>query len=264
MIIADVFRLVLLGTIFAGLGLAGPGLAGAALAIEPVVIPAQCAAPDDAAGMTEALPRVAASLRPGAVLEVLVVGSAPMFGRSPPALRTPGVVAFPWRMAEALEAAMPGLTVNITARGGHGATAGEMADMIRDALAAKPYALLLWQTGTVEAVQNLPPDDFAQALIEGVDAATGKGADVVLVDPQYSRFLQAHTDVEPYERALEEVAAMPNVELLHRFDLMHRWADDGQLDLEHAEEAERRATLELLHKCLGAYLARIVLAGARS
>ena len=254
MIIASVCRLVLLGAV----------LAGPALAAAPVVIPAQCAASDDAAGTTEALPRVAAAIRPGTVLDVLVVGSAPMFGRSPPSLRTTGVVAFPWRMAEALEAAVPGLTVSITVRGGHGATAGEMADMIRDALAAKPYALLLWQTGTVEAVKNLPPDDFTQALVEGVDAAAEKGADVVLVDPQYSRFLQAHADVEPYERALEEVTAMPGTALLHRFELMHRWADGGQLDLENAAEAERRPILDLLHKCLGAYLARMVLAGARS
>ncbi len=254
MIIAGVSRLVLLGTM----------LAGSALAAEPVAIPAQCAAPEDAVGATEALPRVAALLRPGAVLDVLVVGSAPMFGRSPPALRTPGVVAFPWRMAEALQAAVPGLTVNITVRGGRGATAGEMADMIRDALTTKPYALLLWQTGTVEAVQNLPPDDFTQALMEGVGAATQKGADVVLVDPQYSRFLQAHADVEPYEQALEGVAAMPGVELLHRFELMHHWIDGGQIDLENAEETERRPILDLLHRCLGAYLARMVLTGAKS
>lgn len=250
---AGVCRLVLLVTV----------LASSALATEPVAIPEKCAAPDSAGSTDAALPRVAASLKPGGVLNILVVGSAPMFGRTPPALRTPGVVAFPWRMAEALAASVPGLTVNIAVRGGHGATAGEMADMIRDALAAKPYALVLWQTGTVEAVQNLPPDDFTEALMDGVDTATKKGADVVLVDPQYSRFLQAHADLEPYERALEAVATMPGVELLHRFDLMHRWADDGQIDLEHAEADERRATLELLHTCLGAYLARMVLAGTR-
>ncbi len=174
MIIAGICRLLLLGI----------ALAGPAVAAEPVAIPAQCAAPDDTVATIAAMPRVAASLRPGGILDVLVVGSAPMFGRSPPALRTPGVVAFPWRMAEALQAAVPKLTVNITVRGGHGATAGEMADMIRDALTAKRYALLLWQTGTVEAVKNLPPDDFAQALMEGVDTAAEKGADVVLVDPQ--------------------------------------------------------------------------------
>lgn len=251
MIVARLCKLVLLGAVIAGAVLA------TALAAEPLAIPARCAAPEEEVDTAEALPHVAASLRPGAVLEVLVIGSAA-------ALRTPGVVAFPWRMAEALEAAVPGSTVSLTVRGRHGATAGEMAAMIREALAARPYTLLLWQTGTVEAVQNLPPDDFTQALMEGVDAAAGKGADVVLVDPQYSRFLQAHADVEPYERALAEVASMPGVALLPRFELMHRWADNGQLDLEHAEAAERRPTLDLLHRCLGAYLARMVLAGRHS
>jgi hypothetical protein len=198
------------------------------------------------------------------MLDVLVVGSAPMFGRTPPAPNTPGLVAFPWRMAEALEAATPGLRVSITVRGGHGATAGEMANVIRDELAAKPYKLLLWQTGTVEAVQNLPPGDFTQALVDGVDAATGRGVDVVLVDPQYSRFLQTHADVEPYERALEQVAAMPGVELFRRYELMRRWAEDGQIDLERVAEAERKPTLNLLHACLGDYLARMVMSGTRS
>lgn len=246
------------------LALIGAVLAGPVLAAEPVALPAQCAAPEDLAGPGEVLPRVAAAIQPGAVLDVLLVGSAPMFGRSPPALSVPGVIAFPWRMAEALEAAVPGLKVNITVRGSPGATAGEMGAAIRQEIAAKPYKLVLWQTGTVDAVRNLPPGDFTQALMDGVDAAAERGADVMLVDPQYSRFLQAHANVEPYERALEQVAAMPGVDLLRRFELMRYWADDGQIDLERVAEADRGRTLALLHSCLGAYLARMVLAGAPS
>lgn len=253
MMITAACRAVLLGAI----------LAGPALATEQVAVPARCAAPEDVAGTPETLPRVAEALRPGAVLDVLVLGSAPMFSRSPPALSTPGVIPFPWRMAEALEAAVPGSKVSLTIRGGHGATAAEMAAMIREEIAAKHYGLLLWQTGTVEAVKNMPPGDFTQALVDGVDAATERGTDVVLVDPQYSRFLQAHANVEPYERALEQVAAMPDVGLFRRFDLMRHWAEDGQIDLERVAETARKPALDLLHACLGAYLARMVLAGAR-
>jgi acyl-CoA thioesterase-1 len=242
----------------------GGALAGPVLAAEPVALPAQCAAPDDLTDSTEILPRVVAALHPNAVLDVLVVGSAPMFGRTPPALKTPGVIAFPWRMAEALEAAVPGLKVSLTVKGNPGATAGDLSAAIRGEIAAKPYKLVLWQTGTVEAVRNLPPGDFTQALLDGVDAAAQGGADVLLIDPQYSRFLQAHADVEPYERALEQVSAMPGVEVLRRFDLMRYWADNGQLDLEHVAEADRGATLSTLHSCLGAYLARMLLAGVRS
>lgn len=246
------------------LALLGAALAGSVLAAEPVALSPQCAAPEDLTGPTEVLSRTSAAIQPGAVLDVLVVGSASMFGRSPPALSVPGVVAFPWKMAEALEAAVPGLKVNLTIKGSPGATAGEMEAAIRDEIARKPYKLVLWQTGTVEAVRNLPPGDFTQALLDGVDAAAEHGADVMLIDPQYSRFLQAHANVEPYERAIEQVAAMPGVELLRRFDLMRYWADDGQLDLERVAEADRGRTLAALHSCLGGYLARMLLAGARS
>ncbi len=244
--------------------LAGALMAATAFAAEPVAVPSQCSAPEELATADEPLSRAAAAVKPGAVLNVLVVGSAPLFGRSPPALAVAGIEAFPWRMAEAIEAAVPGAHVELTVRGGPGSTAGEMSTIIRDELAAKPYELVLWQTGTVEAVKNLPPGDFTQALIDGADAAVEHGADVVLVDPQYSRFLQAHANVEPYELALEQVAAMPGVVLLRRFDLMRHWAETNQIDLERVSEAQRGPTLDLLHSCLGAYLARLVLAGPRS
>ena len=246
------------------LALAGALLAGSASAADPVAVPSRCSAPEELAGADEVLPHAAAAIKPGAVLNVLVVGSAPLFGRSPPALAVQGIEAFPWRMAEAIEAAVPGAQVKLTIRGGPGSTASEMSTIIRDELTAKPYELVLWQTGTVEAVKNLPPGDFTQALIDGADAAAEHGADVLLVDPQYSRFLKAHADVEPYELALEQVAAMPGVVLLRRFDLMRHWAETGQIDLERVSEAQRGPTLDLLHSCLGAYLARLVLAGTRS
>ena len=244
------------------LALLGIALARPALAAGQITFPEQCApVPEEAEPSAGALPRVAATLHAGPALNVLVVGTAQDSGYS---AATSGVVGYPWRMAEAVEAAVPGLKVNLTVRGRHGATAGEMADAIRDEMGMRPYKLVLWQTGTVEAVRNIPPDDFTQALIGGVDAATGGGADIILVGPKYSRFLEAHADVEPYERALEEVAGTVDVALLPRFDLMRRWAEAGQLDLERADAAERRPTLELLHTCLGAYLARMMLAGLKS
>lgn len=260
--IAGVCRSALLGAALAGATMMA--VQGGTLAAEPISAPARCAAPDALAGPPDDLPHVAGVLRPGTVLNVLVVGSASTFGHSSPAPRAPAMVAFPQRMAEAIESAVPGLKVALTLRGGPGATAGEMSAIIRDELARGSFELVIWQTGSVEAVKNLPPGDFTQALVEGADAASEHSADVVLVDPQYSRFLQAHANVEPYERALEQVAAMPNVVLFHRFDLMRYWADEGQLDLERVAEADRGPTLDLLHSCIGHYLARLVLAGVRS
>ena len=54
------------------------------------------------------------------------------------------------------------------------------------------------------------------------------GGDLVLIDPQFSRFLRANTDLDPYENVMQQVATMPGVALFRRFDLMRSWADTGR------------------------------------
>ena len=246
-----------------------------------------CRAPDDVIGAISALPRVAAVLKDRTPLRVLAVGSATMFG--PEASLSPGTVtsqsfanaappsapaakpltqeasdrAFPKQMGKALQDAVPGLTVQVVVRGGRGMSAGEMLALIRKELALGQYQLVLWQTGTVEAVRNSAPGEFAQVLSDGAEAIEATGANLVLIDSQYSRFLQTNSNLDPYSQALQQAASMPGVLMFHRFDLMRSWASDGQIDLERTPRGERKRMVEMLHACLGSHLARMILAGAR-
>ena len=248
----------------------------------------QCSANEDVNGPVSALPKVAEALHSGGVLKVLAVGSATMFG--PDATLQPGTLtsqalnrnqgatipvaheitsqpndaAFPRQMANALQALVPGLKVDVVLRGGRGLSASDMLELIRSELKTGSYQLVLWQTGTVEAVRNTPSGEFAQTLSDGAEAVDAAGANLVLIDPQYSRFLQANSNLDPYTQALQQTASMPGVILFHRFDLMHAWANDGRIDLERTARADRRKTVEMLHQCLGEHLARMVIAGAHS
>jgi acyl-CoA thioesterase I len=257
---------------------AGPALA--APAVDP------CHAPDETAGAVAALPKVTTVLQSGAVLDVLAVGSATMFG--PDASLSPGTItsqslggsyapspaklftgpasdrAFPLQMVKALQSAVPGLEVKMTVRGGRSLLATDMLGLIRAELAAHHYDLVVWQTGTVEAVRNVPPGEFGQTLSEGAEAVTAAGANLVLVDPQFSRFLQTNSNLEPYEQGLQQAAAMPGVVLFHRYDLMRGWVNDSQIDLERTPRSDRQKVIETLHACLGKHLARLVLDSARS
>jgi hypothetical protein len=264
-------------------------LAVACCLAQPIIVHAAdrppCEASDDAAGVVAPLPHVAAVLKPGSKLEVLAVGSATLFGpgislpvpassdpaNTPPKSPPPQLItepasdlAFPNQMARVLELEVPGLHVHVTIRGGRGLSATDMVKLIRGALAESQYQLVLWQTGTVEAVRNVPPGEFAQTLAEGAEAVQQGNADLVLIDPQYSRFLQANSNLDPYEQAFQQVSSMTGVVLFRRFDLMRAWVNDGQIDLERTPRANRRRMVELLHTCLGAQLARMVIAGARS
>lgn len=274
MIIPQVCRALALGAVL----LAQPALA--ALPAEP------CPMSGDANGTSPDLGHVAAVLHGAKKLEVLAVGSATMFG--PEASLAAGTVtsqvlgngvaadtgkiltqppserAFPLQMAKNLRTLFPGTEVQVSVRGGRGLLATEMLDLLRKELTLKQYDLVIWQTGTVEAVRNLPPSEFGQTLSDGAQAVQEAGGDLILVDPQFSRFLQTNSNLDPYLQALQQVSAMPGVVLFHRFDLMRGWANDGGIDLERTSRSDRQKAIETLHACLGRHLARLVAASARS
>jgi len=246
-----------------------------------------CPMRDEMPGLADDLSHVGARLQAAKHLDVLAVGSATMFG--PEASLAPGTLtaqslagafsgtppasslistppserAFPLQMAKQLRTLVPGLDVQVTVRGGRGLLASEMLELLHKELAAKHYDMVIWQTGTVEAVRNLPPGEFGQILSDGAQAVQAAGADLVLVDPQYSRFLQTNSNLDPYFQALQQVAAMPGVVLFHRFDLMRGWANDGAIDLERTPRSDREKAIGTLHACLGRHLARLVAASLR-
>ncbi len=250
-----------------------------------VPVPAKCLLPDDAAGTPSPLPHVAAALQAGSTLNVLAIGSANLF--RPEASLAPGALiaqsvdgaasgtvpspqiitdapsstAFPQQMALTLERLVPGATVKMTVRGGRGLSASDQLKLMAETLEQGKYQLVLWQTGTVEAVRNFPPSEFAQILTEGVEKTSQAQADLVLVDPQFSRFLQTNSNIDPYEQAFSMVGSMPNVLVFRRFDLMRSWVNDGLIDLERTPKAGRLQAVEQLHACLGGQLARLVISG---
>lgn len=171
-------------------------------------------------------------------------------------------LAFPKQMVQVLSTMIPGTKITIDVRGGRGLLATEMLALLKDELTRKHFSLVLWQTGTVEAVRNLPPSEFAQTLLEGAEAVRAAGSDLILIDPQFSRFLQTNANLDPYIQALQEVAATPGVVLFRRYDLMRNWVNEGQIDLERTARADRQKVVEVLHACLGQQLAKLVLASA--
>ena len=224
----------------------------------PPIRPDACPLIPGDVGAAPPLVHVRAALKAGGRLDVLAVGSGTVLGPE----ATHPEASFPYRMAQAIRAAAPQTTVVLTLRGGRGLTAEEMLSLLDSALAEHAYQLVLWQTGTVEAVHGLPVEALSRALGSGAERVRTAGADLVLIDPQFSRFLRANANLRPYEAALTQAAGLPGVTLFHRFDLMHAWVDQGGVDLERAERDQREKTADELHLCLGRALARMVLQGA--
>ena len=205
---------------------------------------------------SDAMPRVAAALKAGR-LDVLAIGSATVLGARG---RPEG--SFPDRMVQELRAASPGAEIHLTVEGERGMTAAAMLAALRKSLDGKTVGLVVWQTGTVEAVRRLPPEEFARTLDAGAEAARAAGADLLLVDPQSSRMLQSHTTLAPYRETMLQVAHRHAAVLFRRFDLIRQWVEAGQLDLESTAKPDRSKMTERLNACLGQALAQTVLRAA--
>jgi len=222
----------------------------------------ECSAPDEFVTADESFDDLGAAIAKGGPVAILAVGSATTVGSvNRSGQPTSATETFPDAMLHALQKALPDVKFTLNVQGERGMTAEAMLPLIRSALQQQHYALVIWQTGTVEAVRGLRPDGMQDVLHDGVQLVRDAGGDVVLIDPQFSRFLRANTDLDAYEGVMQEVATMPGVVLFRRFDLMHAWASDGRVDLEYTPAAERAKALDLLNRCLGQSLARFILSG---
>ncbi len=226
-----------------------------------------CDIPADLTTPDSPLPHVAAALAANRPVEVLALGSGSTVGDATgnvgPAFiyNRPGE-SFPFQMIESLHEAHPDATFQLTVKGGRNMTAEDMLPLLRQALAGGHYDLIVWQTGTVEAVRGLRPGSLRDVLHTGIQDAEAAGSDVVIVDPQFSRFLRANVDISPYESALQQIAGMTSAALFRRFDLTQAWATTGRIDLEKVSRDARERTISELNICLGRALARFVLNGA--
>jgi acyl-CoA thioesterase-1 len=221
-----------------------------------------CPPMSDTEPVAESLPHLAAALKPGGNVDMLVIGtSAATPGLAPAGPATSS--GFVQLLGQDLQAAIPGLHVSLMARGGRGQDASAQLDLIRAALKQHRYTAVLWQTGTLDAVRSAPADTFYQSLSDGADLIAEAGADLVLVEPQYSRFLEANADLSPYLAVMQSMDAARATLVFHRYDLMHAWADASQIDLEHATRADRTAIAARLQSCLAGELAHAILVGAR-
>jgi hypothetical protein len=204
------------------------------------------------------LRQLRATLQPGGRLDVLALGSGTLLG---PRGNVDGSV--PDYMVETLRAEVPGASIRLTLHGARAATAADMLTTLGRELKAHGYQLVIWQTGTVEAVRKSSAVDFRKTLAAGAAVAAAAGADMVLVDVPYSRLLENNADLQPYRAAMEALDGHDGLVVFRRYDLMRYWAEDGQIDLEVTLERERGKAADMLRACLGRALARLLL-NARS
>jgi hypothetical protein len=225
-------------------------------AAEMPALPAKCLVAQHLVVADFALPRTARAIAAG-TLNVLVVGAGSSQLPGPNGAK----FSYPARLQQALAEAVPGVTVKVATDVRARRTAADMVKTLGPALAAAKPALLLWQTGTVDAMLAIDPDDFSQALERGIGIAQSAGADVVLVNAQYSPRTESMIALGTYAADMRWIALQHEVPLFDRFSIMKLWAELGTFDFTTATNKLDMA--QQVHDCIGRLLAYLVVEAAK-
>src|SRR6185437_9778970 len=126
--------------------------------------PVGCDVPSSLLETESRLPKVTEAVKAGHPLDILVVGS-----RSS-TIGADANSAYPMRMQAALKDKLPQVNVNISVEIQATKTADEVASSLVKLVEGKSPTLVIWQTGTVDAMRAIDPDDFRTAVDDGVVA----------------------------------------------------------------------------------------------
>jgi acyl-CoA thioesterase-1 len=190
-------------------------------------------------------------------LRILVLGSGSVTGTG---ASTPEA-AWPTRLQTRLATQYPGKTVEVAVRGGRGVNVNDHLALLSDSPPGQEPALVLWQAGTVEAVRGMDPDEMTDAMLAGLERIRSWGADTIIIDQQFSRFLRANTNIEPYREKLRLIAAAASAPVFRRYDLMQHWVETGALDLERTPRREMAMAMDRLNDCLARAIAALIIQG---
>lgn len=203
-----------------------------------------------------AMPHVAAAIAKKR-LDIVVIGTASS------ELAGPGGtdLAYPTRLEAALRKRLPGIAVKVVIHTRPRDSAEDMEKKLSRIVAETKPALVVWQTGTADAIRGVDPDDFRLALDDGVDTLQAGGADTVFINMQYSPRTEPMLAVGPFADAMRMIALQREVVLFDRFSIMKRWSEAGVFDLYAA--TRKTDIAEQVHDCLGRLLANVVLEAAK-
>ncbi|MDB5577457.1 MAG: GDSL-like Lipase/Acylhydrolase family protein [Bradyrhizobium sp.] len=217
--------------------------------------PSNCEVPAYLLTTESTLPKVENSVKSGRPLDILVVGS-----RSS-TISTSEASAYPGRLQAVLKQLLPKAVINVSVELQIKKTAEEVAADLVKLVEVKKPTLVIWQTGTYDAMRSIDPEDFRGAVSEGVVALKEAGADVVLMNLQYSPRTETMISAPPYLDNMRVVAQQYDVPLFDRFTIMRHWNDSGDFDLFSPSQGLDLA--KRVHDCLGRALAKFVVEAAR-
>jgi lysophospholipase L1-like esterase len=242
----------LVAAILAGLSVALSAPAGTAVAAEGQ----KCEIPGYLLFGNNELKHVAEAVKKERRLTIAVVGTGSSILAGPDGPRS----AYPARLEAALQQRLPSVAVKVVTLVRTRMSAEDLAQGMAKLLVDEKPDLVIWQTGTLDAIRRIEPDDFRAALEEGVETLHKGGADVILMNMQYSPRTDIMVALGPYADNMRVVAQQHDIPLFDRLAVMRHWSDTGAFDLYAA--GKDNVLAQRVHDCIGRGIASMIIDAA--
>jgi lysophospholipase L1-like esterase len=194
-----------------------------------------CLPAKGAAKSMGSLPRVASKLVAGQPVVIVAFGSSSTSGHG----SSSPEFTYPNRLAAQLRRQYPSADITVINRGKGGEDAPEMMNRLQTAVIDMHPDLVIWQVGTNAVLRNLDPAEIAKLVEEGIARIQAAGADVVLVDPQYSPAVNQHAEgAGKMMKGLNKVAELRRIGVFPRFEVMKDWHERQAIPIENFVTAD--------------------------
>jgi GDSL-like Lipase/Acylhydrolase family len=215
-----------------------------------------CEIPGYLLGGSYELKRVEQAVTKDRRLTIAVMGTGSSILAGPDGPRS----AYPARLEAALLHRLPSVAVKVVTLVRTRMSAEDLARGMGKLLIDEKPDLVIWQTGTLDAIRRIDPEVFRTALDEGVETVRKAGVDVILMNMQYSPRTDMMVALGPYADIMRVVAQQHDLPLFDRLAIMRHWSDVGAFDLYAAGKEPLLA--QQVHDCIGRAIAAMIINAA--
>jgi acyl-CoA thioesterase-1 len=222
------------------------GLAFVLLLVGRAAVADPCAAPLELVQDDPRLPVTAKLLHKKQPLKILALGG----------LSTTGEAAggsdksWPARLELAMRERWPGVPITVVNKAVARQTAQEVVQRIETDVTPEHPSLVIWETGTTEAVRQLDLEEFASALEDGINRLKNHGYELMLMEMQFSRGTASVINFDRYLETLRKAADVADVYVFHRFDLMRYWTEEGVFSFVDVPKEKRAELAARVYDCV--------------
>jgi acyl-CoA thioesterase I len=232
------------------------GLGAAAIMSLPSALggESRCDVPAELIRVEVTLPHLSERLKAKNPIKIVAVGGASTTGA---AAGSPDL-AYPHRLQEILDRWYPNIPITVVNKGVPRQTAQQMLERFPSDVLAEDPILVIWETGTTDAVRGVEIDDFAAALQGGIDQLKARSIDIILIDMQFSRSTATVIDFERYLSTLRRVGEVNELYVFPRFEMMRYWSDQNVFNFDGVAKNERASLAASVYECIGRNLAEAI------